>query len=355
MQHEFDIPRDSFRLVRIDSRDVATRSDDLLLFRQRILDNEDSYPGIGRWLDGKVLHGIKAGQRTGFIGLLNEQPVAAAIVKRGRTAKFCHLKLDPDARSKSLGDLFFVLMTLELRHSAASVHFTLPESLWTEKASFFQSFSFSNATRSHRQYRFFDTELYCETPFPLLFESSRQKLSCILGNFTIGNHSLLTGAVMALHPEPLQKVLSGEKTVEIRARFSKQWEGQRISLYATRPHSSLAGEARVGRVVKNNPNHIWDLFGHCVGCTRTEFDTYVAGHEEVFAILLDDVRAYRDEIPLAQLSHLLGVNLPAPQSYLSLANNDKWLSAVALSAALQGSLSMPAAGRPGTIETTHSP
>jgi predicted transcriptional regulator len=343
MQLAFDLPKDFFRLVRIDGRDVTTRSDDLLLFRQRVLDNEDSYPGISRWLDDKVLHGIKSGQRTGFIGLLNERPVAAAIVKRGQTSKFCHLKLEPDARSKSLGDLFFVLMTLELRRTATSVHFTLPESLWTEKASFFQSFSFAEATRAHRQYRLFDTELYCETSFSSLFESSRQKLSGILGKFIIGNHSLLTGAVMALHPEPLQKILSGEKTVEIRSRFSKQWEGQRISLYATRPHSSIAGEARVGRVVKNHPNHIWELFGHCVGCTRSEYDAYVAGHEEVFAILLDDVQAYREEIPLAQLSHLLGLNLPAPQSYLSLANNDGWLSAVALSAALQGSLSMTAA------------
>src|SRR6267154_760581 len=92
MQSEFDLPQETFRLARIEQNDVRNRSDNLLLFREQILRNEDSYPGIDKWLDHKVLSGIKTGQRTGFVGLLNERPVAAAVIKKGREAKFCHLK-----------------------------------------------------------------------------------------------------------------------------------------------------------------------------------------------------------------------------------------------------------------------
>jgi predicted transcriptional regulator len=340
MQRELELPRSSFRLARIERNDVCTRSDNLLLFRDQIITNDANYPGIGRWLDHKVLNGIKSGERTGFIGLLNERPVAAAIIKKGHAAKFCHLRIEPEARSKHLGDLFFVLMTLELRHCAKSVRFTLPESLWEGKGDFFKSFSFSAAIRCRRQYRLFDTELFCQAPFSSAFDSARAKLSSIFGHFNIRDHSLLTGAVMALHPEPLSKIFSGEKTVEIRTRFSARWEGQRISLYATRPNSSLAGEARVGRVIKGSKDRIWELFGRSAGCDRTEYEAYVGDNDEVFAITLDEVKKYRDEIPISQLSHLLGVDLPAPQSYLSLSNNDHWLSAVALSAALEGSISI---------------
>lgn len=339
-QTNLRFPRETFRLVRIEKNDVQLRSDNLLAFRQQILQNEESYPGIAKWLDQKVLGGLKSGERIGFVGLLNERPVAAAIIKRGVTSKFCHLKIEPDARSKRLGDLFFVLMTLELRHHAKSVRFTLPESLWEDKAHFFKSFAFSCALPSARQYRLFDKELFCETGFPSLFDATRKKLPSVMGSLAIGDHSLLTGAVMALNPGPLGKIFSGEKTVEIRTRFSDRWEGQRISLYATKPVGALAGEARIGRVIKGSPERIWELFGHLVGSSRGEYEKYVNGCEEIFAITLQSVKEYKHNILLSQLSHLLGVHISAPQSYLSLANNDNWLSAVALSAALQGSISL---------------
>ncbi|MGH9439468.1 MAG: hypothetical protein ACRD22_16660, partial [Terriglobia bacterium] len=330
MQHELDIPRDSFRLARIEQSDACSRSDNLMLFREQILRNEESYPGIGKWLDGKVLNGMKSGERVGFVGLLNDRPIAAAVVKKGATAKFCHLKLEQEAQSRHLGDLFFMLMTLELRHGTNAVRFTLPESLWEEKGAFFKSFSFHTATRSLRQYRKADTELFCQSSFQSLFRALRLKLPSILGSFTIRDHSLLTGAVLALQPKPLEKIFSGEKTVEIRTRFSSNWEGQRVSLYATRPLSCLAGEARIGQVTKDRPERIWDQFGHLLGCDHAEFQSYVGTRAEVFAITLHDIKPYREEVPISQLSYLLGTHLSAPQSYLSLANNDQWSSAVVL-------------------------
>jgi predicted transcriptional regulator len=353
VQHELDIPQESFRLARIEREDVCSSSDNLRIFREHILQNESNYPGIGRWLANKVLDGIKSGGRVGYIGFLNDRPVAAAVLKKGKIGKFCHLKVESEARSRYLGDLFFVIMTLELRHDTDSVRFTLPETLWHEKGDFFKSFGFATAIPSHRQYRLADKEFFCQTEFSQLLLAARAKLPNLFGNFRIHDHSLLTGAVLALHPEPLEKILSGEKTVEIRNRFSSHWEGRRVSLYATRPQQSLAGEARIGRVVKGRPDEIWENFGARIGCNRAEFESYVGKRAEIFAIMLDQVTPYRDQVPLAQLSHLLGVNLPAPQSYLSLETNDDWLSAVALSAALQGTISTCSART--TMNELHSP
>lgn len=334
--------QDSFRLVRIEADDAYRRSDDYLALRSHILRSENAYPRIAKWFDSKVQEGLRTGQRLGFVGLINEQPVAAAVLKRGQTSKFCHLKIDESARSRSLGDLFFTLMTLEVRNRCRQVHFTLPESVWESRKDFFHSYSFRQAEKAGRQYRLFDTELYSRSAFDEVFAAARRKLPLLVGELAIGNHSLLTGAVLTVQSGPLEKILSGEKTVEIRARFSKHWEGRRISLYATRPNSGLAGEATVAQVFEGPPNRIWEHFGSLAGCTRSEFETYVAGRDKVSAIYLTDVRAFRDRIPLAQLTALLGVRLVAPQSYLSLENNDGWLAGVVLAAALQGFIGVPA-------------
>jgi predicted transcriptional regulator len=336
MQQKLELPQDTFRLVRIGAEDARERSDEFLALREHVFRSEDSYPHINRWFDSKVNYGLRSGERLGFVGLVNERPVAAAVLKRGQTAKFCHLKIDESARSRSLGDLFFTLMTLEVRNQAKRIRFTLPESVWEDRKSFFGAFSFKCAEKAGRQYRLFDPELYSQSNFSKVFAAARVKLPMLFGDLAIGDHSLLTGAVLAVQPGPLEKILSGNKTVEIRVRFSKRWEGRRISLYGTHPISGLAGEATVTRVIQGEPDRIWEHFGSLAGCARAEYDKYVGGHSMVSAIVLSDVQAFRDPVPLAQLAYLLGIHLAAPQSYVSLENNDGWLHGVALAAALQG-------------------
>ena len=352
MQQDLNLSPDAFRLVRIGEADARLRTDDFFSLREFVLRSENAYPRISSWFDGKVFDGLRTGERTGFVGLINERPIAAAILKRGRTSKFCHLNIDESERSRSLGDLFFTLMTLEVRHLAKQVRFTLPESLWEERKRFFQAFSFNDVEKAGRQYRLFDSELYSQTEFTDLFAASRMKLPELFGQLAIGNHSLLTGAVIAIQPVPLNKILSGEKTVEIRTRFSKRWENRKVSLYATRPISALAGEVTISRVIEGHPDRIWEHFGKLAGCTRSEFDAYVGKHSNVQALLLSDVRPFPDPVPLEQLSFLLGIKLSAPQSYISLEGNDGWLAAIALAAALQGSIRISGRAPPGLSRPT---
>jgi predicted transcriptional regulator len=338
MQQDLELPQDTLRLVRIGDLDARLRTDDFLCLREMVLRSEEAYPHIARWFDGKVSTGMRSGERMGFVGLVNERPVAAAILKRGAVTKFCHLKIDESARSRSIGDLLFSLMTLDVRHRAKRVRFTLPESVWEDRKSFFNAFSFSQVEKAGRQYRLFDPELYSETSFSDLFAASKEKLPRLFGQLAIGQHSLLTGAVLAVQPGPLEKILSGAKTVELRTRFSKRWERRKVSLYGTHPISGLAGEATISRVIEAPPDRIWEHFGSFVGCTRTEYDAYVGERPLVYALVLSDVRSFPDPIPLTQLKYLLGLDLPVPQSYLSLENHDGWLAAVVLAAALQGSI-----------------
>ena len=61
------------------------------------------YPSIDKWFNNKVLPGLKTSERVGYIGYLNELPVISSVLKKGKQAKFCHLKIDKSLQDDNLG------------------------------------------------------------------------------------------------------------------------------------------------------------------------------------------------------------------------------------------------------------
>lgn len=327
----------NFQLIRLTDTDVRTVSDRYTTFRDVVGANEESYPDIRKWLDTKVARGVRNGERTAFLGLLDDVPVATAVVKRGDDAKFCHLKLDECVRDQNLGELFFALMAAEVRQFARNVHFTLPESLWAEKQDFFQSFGFESAARASKQYRLFEDELRCATSFDALWRSVVERLPKLSSLFSIRGLSIVSPLVLSIGPEYANKIISGTKSVELRRKFSKRWIGCRTVVYATSPEKRLVGEARIANVVNGDPDRIWYAFAGELGCSRQEFDNYVGSSIEVFALVLDDIVRYAEPIPLRVLEHLIASDIDPPQSYCSTAGSRIWSVALAMAALVHGS------------------
>lgn len=329
-----------FRFVRINNIDAKKRTDDFLTLRRSLLDCDEMYPGIKKWIDKKVIDGLIYGQRNAYIGYLNDKPVVSAVIKKGKKSKFCHLKISENIQEINLGEIFFIMMTLEVRNIAGKINFTLPEGLWETKKEFFKSFGFTNHVKAYNQYRLFEDEFYCEANFQDVFLNVQTKLPKLIDNLTLAGNPLDSSLVMSIHPEHIDKILTGEKTVELRKRFSKKWEGKRINLYATSPFKALVGCARIKKVVHTTKESVWKFFEHLIGCTKNEYDEYTNDADHIYAILLDDISPFNTPIPIEQLSYLLGDNhIIPPQSYLKLSNNNHWSSAVTLAALLDGSIS----------------
>jgi predicted transcriptional regulator len=324
------------RLVRLAPDDVARRSDVYEQFRALVVSNEESYPAIAKWVDDKVASGIRSQQRVGFIAFLDHHPVASAVVKLGRESKFCHLRLSETVRDQNLGELFFSLMAAEVRHAASEVHFTLPASLWAEKESFFRGFGFTKAVSSGRQYRLFDDELRCTTPFQNVWNAVLQKLPKLAQRFAIHGHHMFSPLLLSITPRHAERIFSGDKSVEIRRRFSTKWAGAKSVIYASSPEKRLRGEVSIADVVPGPPDMIWNTFSSEIGCSHEEFESYAKGSDEVSALVLNDVMAYAQPIPLAQLEYLLQDQLMPPQSYCTTGNNAKWSAALAIAALLHG-------------------
>jgi predicted transcriptional regulator len=323
-----DLFQREFKVVRISKKDAAGRSDHFASLRSLLVTNEISYPSIGKWIKEKVVPGLLSGERIAYVGYENDKPVASAIVKLGESTKFCHLKLADDFQDLNLGEVFFALMAVEALGHAKEVHFTLPESLWQRRNHFFQSFGFPDALPAQIQYRLFEQELRCSASFAQVWNAARIKLPKLLRIF--GNLESERQLLMSLKPTYAARILGGQKTVEIRRRFADKWLGHRVSLYASAPVQSLVGEAKISAVTSGHPSAIWEKFGPMIGGPKEEFDHYVAGASEVYAIVLEDVISYASGTPISQMSDFVGRELVPPQSYRSLQASDSWAQAVSI-------------------------
>lgn len=326
----------NLRIFKVKSDDAIRWTDEMEMLFQLISDHEEMYPNIKKWFKSKVLPGLKRNERVAYVGLSNQEPVVSAIVRKGADSKFCHLHIKDDYRERGIGDLFFAMMALDVRNCAKQIHFTLPESLWTERRPFFLSFGFNDVTKANEQYRLFDDELRASAPFRNVWQSVLEKLPRLIDTHTKYPDDAFRGLLMSIRPQFVEKIQRGNKVVEIRKKFNPKWDGCRITIYSSHPVRAICGYATIKSIKKGDPQNIWAQFEDDVGCTREEFDRYTESCETVYAISLKDFEAYSTPVAIDQVAHLLNKDLKPPQSYTSLEKNKPWAEAVSIAELLHG-------------------
>ncbi len=334
----------NFRIVKLEEADARRDSDELKTLTSLVGASEDMYPSIHRWLREKVIPGLKSSQRAAWVAYEGDEPIAAAILKLGQDAKFCHLRIKRDFQDMDLGQLFFAQMTFETRHIAKEIHFTLPESLWETRASFFQSFGFVRAAKSSRQYRAGEDELVCSAPHEVVRLAALDRLPALARKFNVSGYALGGDLLVSMKPQYAERILSGSKIIEIRRKFSDKWIGCKAVLYSSSPQKALVGEATVRSITSGTPEEIWARFHTGIGCNSNEFSAYVGPATAVSAIELDDVFPYKEPITLSQISYLLGLDedLRPPQSYCDLRldnSQSAWAKAATVASVLHGRFS----------------
>jgi predicted transcriptional regulator len=312
------------RIVRLNGADPRQETDHWRAFRERIVSHEERYPGIERWLRTKVAAGLGSPGRQAFLAYVGERAVASAVLKKGQSAKICHLSISEEHQDLGLGNVFFSLMTLEAGPSAQAIHFTLPEGLWAERSAFFASFGFAEAVPARNQYRLFENELRCSAPWPTVWSAVMQKLPTLLQRFSFDGRPGENRMLLNLRAEEARAILGGRIRVAIRGCVSSRWSGCRVVLYAGTPIDGLVGEAHVAQVVSGAPQDVWASFGAALGCSRSWFDASAAGRHRISAIVLSQVTPYPRPVPRKDAEHLVGVGLRVPPPHARLGVESPW-------------------------------
>ncbi len=117
-------------------------------------------------------------------------------------------------------------------------------------------------------------------------------------------------ALISLHPEFAERILSGSKRVEFRrTRFSCPVET--VVIYATAPIQRVVGFFDVETFDADRPAALWRRYGAVAGIDARRFAEYFAGRDTGYAICV--ARAYALKTPL-DLGEFMGIERP-PQSF----------------------------------------
>jgi len=127
--------------------------------------------------------------------------------------------------------------------------------------------------------------------------------------------------LMSIKPEYMQKILTGEKTIEIRRTRTNVAEGDLIIFYASSPMKAILGAAMVVTVVTGAPGAIWRKYKRELGITKSVYDVYYSCSVKAYGIILDKIWEYESPVSLEKIREFWEGFVP-PQSYRYLSKEE---------------------------------
>jgi predicted transcriptional regulator len=119
---------------------------------------------------------------------------------------------------------------------------------------------------------------------------------------------------LSIRPRFVERILAGEKTVELRRGRPRIEPGQPFLIYCTVPVKALTAVAWTSGVLAAPPVLLWQRVSSLAGVSREEFDAYFAGAKHAFGLQLASVSALREPLALSMLKKLIPGFHP-PQSF----------------------------------------
>lgn len=133
-------------------------------------------------------------------------------------------------------------------------------------------------------------------------------------------------ALMSIHPEFADAILSGQKAVEFRKRPVAP-DVSHVLIYATLPIGSLLGWFEVKGQSTTSPKELWRQFKGVSGISKDRFFDYYHQRSSGTGIMVSGPERFTKPIPLSNL----GCDLRPPQSfqYLSVSQSQLFFEIVA--------------------------
>lgn len=119
---------------------------------------------------------------------------------------------------------------------------------------------------------------------------------------------------VSIKPEFAEKILSKEKSIELRKVRPHVKSGDYMIIYASAPTMGVVGIARVKKIIEMSPKEMWEQFSLVLGIDKTRYDEYYSGLNRAIGIELDSVRSLSTPITLKELRDV-DASFHPPQIY----------------------------------------
>ena len=163
----------------------------------------------------------------------------------------------------------------------------------------------------------------------------------------MGDRTLL----LSVKPQYAEKVLRGEKTIELRrVRPRRIGPGDTILLYATAPLTLFVGYCRVTEILVDSPIDLWPRVRGSAGVTRNEYFRYFQDARSATGIVIEQPVPFVESFSLDDSRRYVPDFMP-PRSFCYVSGLDQGLQD-ALSAAVDRSIPGAGKSRLGPFSTT---
>jgi predicted transcriptional regulator/DNA-binding XRE family transcriptional regulator len=120
--------------------------------------------------------------------------------------------------------------------------------------------------------------------------------------------------ILSVRPRHAEKILAGDKTVELRRRFIDEvGVGSLALIYTTSPVRALTGSVEIQEVQRLPVRDLWHRHRVTACLPKSDFEAYFEGLDHGYAIILSRPRQLMRPVALAELRERF--SFAPPQSY----------------------------------------
>ena len=116
--------------------------------------------------------------------------------------------------------------------------------------------------------------------------------------------------LISIHPEHVEKILSGEKRFEFRKKIPID-KIRRMVIYSTSPVMKVVAVAEIDSTITAKPESVWRKTRHASGITKQRFTKYFNNRDIAHALSIGTVRELANPVSLSKLCQ----SFVPPQSY----------------------------------------
>lgn len=103
-------------------------------------------------------------------------------------------------------------------------------------------------------------------------------------------------ALLSIKPIYVEAIVKRDKRYEFRKTIFRKKNLETVYIYSTAPVKKIVGSFKVGSVIEDYPERLWDHLKRFSGLSYLEFFRYFEGKERGFAIEIESVEEFKNPI-----------------------------------------------------------
>jgi type I restriction enzyme S subunit len=120
-----------------------------------------------------------------------------------------------------------------------------------------------------------------------------------------------TCVLLSIKPKYVREILSGAKQYEFRKQIFKTESVKTVYIYSTSPQKKIVARFRLGEIVKEYPDYLWEQYCDVSGLSEREFFEYFSDRDIGYAIRIEELETFAEPVD----PHVVFERFVAPQSF----------------------------------------